>query len=345
MNKIKLGINGFGRIGRLATRIILTKYLDKIEIVGINDLTSPENLAYLFEFDSTYRRFEYPVKTEGGKIIIPSLQVSIPVFSQPDPKLIPWKSVRAEIILECTGRFLTEELASLHLQEGIEKIILSAPAKDKQTPTLVIGVNTSNPQISEIATSKIISNASCTTNCIAPALKVLTQNFKFQNIMALTAHAYTATQFLQDSPTKKDFRDGRAAAVNAIPSTTGAAKAVELVLPELKGKVNLSSLRIPVVTGSYIYLVANLEPGSIIPTKEELNKVFAEASSTYLKNILEYSEANLVSGDAIGNPHSCIFDASLTEINANSIKVVLWYDNEWGYANRLVELVSLLKNK
>jgi glyceraldehyde 3-phosphate dehydrogenase len=340
MNKIKIGINGFGRIGRLAARIILTKYSHEMEIVGINDLTSAENLAYLFEFDSTYRRFEHPVLSTESSIMVPDLKVNIPVFSQPNPKLIPWKEVQTEVILECTGRFLSTELASQHLNDKIKKIILSAPAKDTNIPTVVIGVNHDNLNSTKVKNQKIVSNASCTTNCIAPALKVLNDNYIIQNVLALTAHAYTATQFVQDSPSKKEFRDGRAAAVNAIPSTTGAAKAVELVIPSLKGKINLSSLRIPVISGSYIYLVVNFQ--DFTPTIEEINKLFKEQSKGNLKNILEYSEQNLVSSDVIGNSHSCIFDANLTEVNGNSAKIVLWYDNEWGYANRLVEMIKLI---
>jgi glyceraldehyde 3-phosphate dehydrogenase len=340
MNKVKIGINGFGRIGRLAARIILTKYANEMEIVGINDLTSPENLAYLFEFDSTYRRFEHSVLSTDSSILIPDLHVNIPVFSLPDPKLIPWKNVETEVILECTGRFLSTELASQHLNDNIKKIILSAPAKDINIPTVVIGVNHDNLNSIEVNKQKIISNASCTTNCISPALKVLNDNYTIQNILALTAHAYTATQFLQDSPSKKEFRDGRAAAINAIPSTTGAAKAVELVIPSLKGKINLSSLRIPVISGSYIYLVVNFE--DYTPTKDEVNKLFKTQSQENLKDILEYSQQNLVSSDIIGNPHSCVIDAHLTEVNGKSAKIVLWYDNEWGYANRLVELIKLI---
>lgn len=348
MNKIKLGINGFGRIGRLATRIILTKYTDQIQIVGINDLTSAENLAYLFQYDSTYRKFPHEVVVEtepdgNPHLTIPSLKVSIPIFNQPDPALIPWSKNEAQIILECTGRFLTSQLASQHIQDGIQKVILSAPGKDADVPTIVLGVNQDALNDVETRNSKIISSASCTTNCISPALKVLSNNFEIKNVLALTAHAYTATQFLQDSPTKKDFRDGRAAAINAIPSTTGAAKAVEIVLPKLKGKISLSSLRIPVVTGSYIYLVVNFK--QLAPTVQEINRAFEHASARDLQNILEYSRQNLVSTDVIGNDHSCIVDSNLTEVNGDSAKIVLWYDNEWGYANRLVELTLKLGEK
>ena len=337
MNKIKLGINGFGRIGRLATRIILTKYSEMIEIVAVNDLTSAENLAYLLQFDSTYRRFEHTVVGENSSISIPDLKIQFPVFSQPDPKLIPWSKVGTEVILECTGRFLNTELASCHIQTGLKKIILSAPAKDNSIPTIVLGVNDELLKLDQVMKSMIISNASCTTNCIAVALKVLNDNFDILNVMALTAHAYTATQFLQDGPTKKEFRDGRAAAINTIPSTTGAAKAVELVLPNLKGKINLSSLRVPVISGSYIYLVVNFKNES--PSIDKLNLIFKQASAGILSNILDYSENDLVSSDVIGNPYSCVFDSKLTEVNGNSAKLVLWYDNEWGYSNRLVELI------
>ena len=327
----KIAINGFGRIGRLAARIILSKY-PELQIVAVNDLTSPENLAYLFEYDSTYRRLDWNVGVDNGDLIVkkPEGDVRIKVLSQKDPALLPWKELGVEVVLECTGRFLTRDLANLHLQEGVKRVVLSAPAKDEDIATVVLGVNT-------VPTDGIISNASCTTNCISPALKVLSDNFGIDQAMGITVHAYTATQMLQDGPSQKEFRDGRAAAANMIPSKTGAAKAVYRVLPELKGKLGLSAIRVPVITGSMVYVTATLNSEV---TKEQINEAFAKASNSSLKGILEYSEAELVSGDIIKNSHSVVVDGNLTEVMGKTAKVILWYDNEWGYANRLVEVVN-----
>jgi glyceraldehyde 3-phosphate dehydrogenase len=330
MNK-KIAINGFGRIGRLAARIILSKYPD-LEIVAVNDLTSPENLAYLFEFDSTYHRFEYPVSVKDGNIVVkkPTGEVVIKVLSEKDPAKLPWADLGVEVVLECTGRFLTRDLANLHLQNGVKKVVLSAPAKDEDIATVVLGVN-------DVPREGIISNASCTTNCISPALKVLNDNFEIEQAMGITVHAYTATQLLQDAPSQKEFRDGRAAAINMIPSKTGAAKAVLRVLPVLTGKLSLSALRVPIITGSMVYLTATLKADV---TKESVNAAFLKASQTNLNGILEYSENELVSTDIIGNTHSTVIDGSLTEVLGKTVKILAWYDNEWGYANRLVEVVD-----
>lgn len=345
--KTRIAINGFGRIGRLAARIILNSYSDTIELVAVNDLTSSENLAYLLQNDSTYRRFDQKVSSLENQIIVENKigeQVKIQVFAEKDPALLPWKDWRIDTVLECTGLFLTHELAEKHIQAGAKRVILSAPAKTPEIPTVVQGVN--YPSIwqkhnSDIGKSlpnrQIISNASCTTNCIAPALKMLSDTFGIESANALTVHAYTATQALQDGPSKKDWRDGRAAAINMIPSKTGAAKAVELALPELKGKLNLASLRVPIITGSLVYMSATLSKGQ--SSKEELNQIFAQASQESMQGILEYSTEEMVSSDIIGNSASCILDSSLTEINGNTVKLVLWYDNEWGYANRLVEMI------
>jgi glyceraldehyde 3-phosphate dehydrogenase len=341
MKKTRVAINGFGRIGRLAARIILSSY-PNIELVAVNDLTSVENLAYLFEFDTIYRKYNKSVSFDEHHIIIDSLPVK--VLSEKDPAKLPWKELAIDIVIECTGFFLTEELAQLHVAAGAKKVILSAPSKSESIPTVVFGANIEAGLLDEtLRSSAIISNASCTTNCIAPALKVLDDQFAIKTVFALTNHAYTATQPLQDGPTKKDFRDGRAGATNLIPSKTGAAKAVELVLPDLKGKVNLSSLRVPVQVGSMIYVVVELEDHQTTSI-EEVNLILKTAAETDLDGILEYSTTDLVSSDIIGNSHSIILDSSLTEVLANSIKLVLWYDNEWGYSNRLVELVNLIAN-
>ncbi len=340
MKKTRVAINGFGRIGRLAARIILTSY-PNLELVAVNDLTSVENLAYLLEFDTIYRRFNKSISFDENHIIIDSHNIK--VLSEKDPSKLPWKTHGIDTVIECTGLFLTQELAQLHISAGAKRVVLSAPAKSDTIPTVVFGANIDTLSIDEsLRLESIISNASCTTNCIAPVLKVLDDQFATKSVFALTNHAYTATQPLQDGPTKKDFRDGRAGATNLIPSKTGAAKAVELVLPELKGKVNLSSLRVPVQVGSMIYVVVELEDHQTTSI-EEVNLILQTSAETDLKGILEYSTSELVSSDIIGNSHSVIFDSSLTEVLANSIKLVLWYDNEWGYSNRLVELVDLLK--
>ena len=237
------------------------------------------------------------------------------------------------MILECTGKFLTSQLANLHIIAGAKKVILSAPAKDLSIPTFVIGCNEET-----IENNQIISNASCTTNCLAPILKVLDNGIKINSIMGITVHAITASQVIQDGPSQKDFRDGRASSINLIPSKTGASKAVELVVPSIVGKLNLSSLRAPVITGSYIYLVVNTDQEY---SKEEVNNLLLESSKT-LPDIIEYSTEELVSSDIIGNSHSVIIDSKLTETLEKQIKICLWYDNEWGYSNRLADCINLI---
>ena len=338
-NKKRIAINGFGRIGRLATRIILKKF-PELEIVAINDLTSVDNLAYLFAHDSTYRTYDGKVEATKNHLVIDNLH-KIKVFAEKDATLLPWKELNIDIVLECTGFYLTRELASSHITAGAKKVILSAPAKSDDIKTVALGANINSNDISDYLEETILSNASCTTNCIAPVLGVLQEEFAIHSVFGLTNHAYTATQPLQDGPTKKDFRDGRAGAINLIPSKTGAAKAVELVLPDLKGKVNLSSLRVPVQVGSMVFVVAQLEE-SQTTSVEEINFAFETAANTYLKGILQYSETDLVSSDIIGNSHSVVFDSQLTEVMGNTVKLVIWCDNEWGYSNRLVELASMI---
>jgi glyceraldehyde 3-phosphate dehydrogenase len=338
MTTKRIAINGFGRIGRLTARIILEKYPD-LEIVAINDIASVENLAYLFEFDSTYRRFSKSVTVENGELKIEDK--TIKVYAEMDPLKLPWKDLEIDIVLECTGHFLTRELADLHIKAGAKKVLLSAPAKSDDIPTLVFGANLDKENIEQYRDENILSNASCTTNCIAPVLKVLSDNFEIEKVFGLTNHAYTATQPLQDGPTKKDFRDGRAGAINLIPSKTGAAKAVEIVLPELKNRVSLSSLRVPVQTGSMVYIVTELK-GELGLTAPTLNTLFEAASKSNLEGILEYSEADLVSSDIIGNSHSIIFDSQLTEVLGNTIKLICWYDNEYGYSSRFAQLANII---
>jgi glyceraldehyde 3-phosphate dehydrogenase len=338
--KIKLGINGFGRIGRLTTRILKEKFSEQVEIVAVNDLTSSHNLAYLYKHDSTYRSLRDNVEVSGNSIVVNGSEIK--VLAEKEPNKLAWSDLGVEVVIESTGRFLSEELASLHLQAGAKKVLLSAPAKEISIPTVVQGVNlsslTSKIKFGEeiLRSNNIISNASCTTNCIAPVMKVLQDSFGIKQANAITVHAYTATQMLQDGPSPKDVRDGRAAAVNMIPSKTGAAKAVELVLPELKGKLGLSSLRVPVITGSMIYLIAQVDKNA---SKEEVNKAFEAAAKKEMLGILDYSSDELVSSDIIGSSYSCVVDSNLTEVSENTVKAILWYDNEWGYSSRLAELV------
>jgi glyceraldehyde 3-phosphate dehydrogenase len=322
-------------LGRLTARILLTKFAERVEIVAVNDITSPENLAYLLQYDTTYHKFQKEVRIENGNLNIAGQIVK--VFAEREPAKLPWGELNIDLVLECTGRFLTQELASGHLQAGAKKVVLSAPAKDTSIPTFVQGVNIPSIYSGQDSNffDSIVSNASCTTNCIAPALKVLSSEFNLIQANAITVHAYTATQLLQDGPSQKDFRDGRAASANMIPSKTGAAKAVELVIPELKGKLSLSSLRVPVITGSMVYLVATFDREI---SREEIQAKLEAASTNYLKNILHVSNDELVSSDIIASSYSSIVDAKLIETLGNTAKLVLWYDNEWGYANRLAEL-------
>lgn len=328
MSKIKVAINGFGRIGRLTARILLEKYSDKIELVSVNDLTSSDNLAYLFKHDSTYKDSLIKVESSEGMLMLNGNKMIVYANKEPIPN--QWEGI--DVLLECTGKFLTAQLANLHISAGAAKVILSAPAKDETIPTFVIGCNED-----KIGNHTVISNASCTTNCISPIIKVITDKLEVITAMGITVHAVTATQVIQDGPSQKDFRDGRASSINLIPSKTGASKAVELVVPAIKGKLSLSSLRAPVITGSYIYLVINTASPQTI---EQVNAIL-KASSIELPDIIEYSTEELVSTDIIGNSHSCIIDSKLTETLGNQIKIVLWYDNEWGYSNRLADMVVL----
>jgi len=335
MSKKRIAINGFGRIGRLTARNILNKYPD-IEIVAVNDLTDSQNLAYLFKYDTAYHKFDGRVEVNSaGQIEIENHHgiQKIKVLSERDPLLLPWKDLNIDLVIESTGFFTEKEKAEFHLQAGAKKVLISAPSKGKDVPTIVLGVN--KPTGDET----IVSNASCTTNCIAPALKVIHDEFGIKQAFGITAHSYTASQVLQDGPSRKAFRDGRAAAQNLIPSSTGAAKAVFEVIPDLIGKLSLSALRVPTITGSMVYLTLELDKET---TVDQINDKFKAASNSYLKGILEYTTDEIVSSDIIKNSHSCIFDSKLTELMGKTAKIVVWYDNEWGYSNRLAELSNLL---
>jgi len=329
---MKIAINGFGRIGRLVFREFINRNSD-VEFVGINDLTDAATLAHLFKFDSVHGRFNGELKVVDNKIIANGRE--IPVTAEKDINNIPWKDV--DIVIESTGVFTKRDQLLKHIENtGAKKVVLTAPAKEPLDATVVIGVNDYVLKGDE----KLLSNASCTTNCLAPMVKVLNDEFGIESGFMVTVHAYTNDQRILDLP-HKDLRRARSAAINTIPTTTGAAKAVGEVLPELKGKLNGYAVRVPVPDGSLTDFTAVLNTEV---TAEDINKAMKNAAETNLKGILEYSEDPLVSTDIIGNPHSCIFDSKLTQTHGNLVKVVGWYDNEFGYSCRIVDLVLKLKN-
>ncbi|WP_257667597.1 type I glyceraldehyde-3-phosphate dehydrogenase [Parapedobacter tibetensis] len=328
---MKIGINGFGRIGRLAFRAAVNR--PDVEIVGINDLVEPDYMAYMLKYDSTHGRFDGTVEAKDGNLIVNGK--TIRVTAEKDPANLKWNEVGAEVIIESTGLFLTKETAQKHIDAGAKKVVMSAPAKD-DTPTFVIGVNHKELR----ADQTIVSNASCTTNCLAPLAKVLHDKFGIIEGLMSTIHAVTATQKTVDGPSAKDWRGGRGAYQNIIPSSTGAAKAVGLVLPELKGKLTGMSFRVPVPDVSVVDLTARLEKPA---TYEEIKQAFKDASEGELKGILGYTEEDVVSEDFRGDARTSIFDAKAgISLNDTFVKVVSWYDNEWGYSNKLVDLVELV---
>ncbi|MFD2966029.1 type I glyceraldehyde-3-phosphate dehydrogenase [Sphingobacterium bambusae] len=326
---MKIGINGFGRIGRLAFRAAINR--SDIEIVGINDLVEPDYLAYMLKYDSTHGRFDGTVEVKDGNLIVNGQTIRI--TAEKDPADLKWDEVGAEVIIESTGFFLTKELAQKHIDAGAKKVVMSAPAKD-DTPTFVMGVNHKDLK----AEYTIVSNASCTTNCLAPIAKVLNDNFGIVEGLMTTVHAVTATQKTVDGPSAKDWRGGRGAYQNIIPSSTGAAKAVGLVLPELKGKLTGMSLRVPTADVSVVDLTVRLEKGA---SYEDIKKVMKDASEGDLKGILGYTEDEVVSTDFLGDARTSIFDAKAgISLNDNFVKVVSWYDNEWGYSNKIIDLAQ-----
>lgn len=326
---MKIGINGFGRIGRLAFRAAVKR--SDIEVVGINDLVEPDYLAYMLKYDSTHGQFDGTVEVKDGNLIVNGK--TIRVTAEKDPANLKWNEVCAEVVIESTGFFLTQELAQKHIDAGAKKVIMSAPAKD-DTPTFVMGVN--NKELKP--EYNIVSNASCTTNCLAPIAKVLNDKFGIVEGLMTTVHAVTATQKTVDGPSVKDWRGGRGAYQNIIPSSTGAAKAVGLVLPELKGKLTGMSLRVPTADVSVVDLTVRLEKGA---SYEEIKKAMKEASEGELKGILGYTEDDVVSTDFLGDARTSIFDAKAgISLNDNFVKVVSWYDNEWGYSNKIIDLAQ-----
>lgn len=325
----KIGINGFGRIGRLAFRVAVER--PDIEVVGINDLITADYMAYMLKYDSTQGRFKGTVSVEDGHLVVNGKKIR--VTAEKDPANLKWNEVGAEIVLECTGLFLTQADGQKHIAAGAKKVVFSAPAKD-DTPTFVMGVNDKKLT----AEHTIVSNASCTTNCLAPIAKVLNDKFGILEGLMSTVHAVTATQKTVDGPSAKDWRGGRGGFSNIIPSSTGAAKAVALVIPELKGKLTGMSFRVPVADVSVVDLTVRLEkPASY----EDIKKAMKEASEGELKGILGYTEDEVVSQDFIGDSRTSIFDAKAgIALNNNFVKVVSWYDNEWGYSNKLIDLVQ-----
>ncbi len=329
---IKLGINGFGRIGRLVFRSILERNLEGFDIVGVNDLTDAATLAHLLKYDSVHGRFPGEVRVENNTLVVNG--DAFRVFSERDPSRLPWGDLDTDVVVESTGIFRTAEKAGQHLEAGARKVVISAPARGDVDATVVIGVNDADLTGDE----KIVSNASCTTNCLALMVKILDDRYGVKRGFMTTIHAYTADQQIVDGP-HSDLRRARAAAVSIVPTTTGAAKAVGLVLPHLQGKLDGMALRVPTPSGSITDLTAELETEV---TAEEVNAAFREAAGDRLTGVVEYSDELLVSVDIIHNEHSCIFDAPSTMANGTTVKVVGWYDNEWGYACRTAELVQKL---
>lgn len=328
--KTRVAINGFGRIGRMAFRIMADR--KDIEVVGINDLTDTHTLAHLLKFDTNYGKFTHEIKSSDKGIVVDGTE--IPVSAEKDPTMLPWKDLNVDVVIESTGRFVTTEAASAHLKAGAKKVVISAPAKDDETKTLVIGAN--EDELDQAG--DVLSNASCTTNSIAAVMDIMEMEYGIEKAMLTTVHSYTASQDLQDGP-GKDLREARAAAENIVPTTTGAAKAVGLTVPSLKGKFDGLSVRVPtsVVSLSDVTMLLKKDV-----TKEEINEMFKKkAEEPYYQGILAVSDEPLVSSDYIGNSNSGTIDLLLTNVvGGNLAKVVVWYDNEWGYSNRLVEMVA-----
>jgi glyceraldehyde 3-phosphate dehydrogenase len=324
---MRVAINGFGRIGRLAFKCLLEK--SNVEVVAINDLTDNKTLAHLLKYDSVQGKFNGTVDYTDDHIIVNGTKIT--ATAERDPANLPWKELNVDVVLESTGFFRSPETAGKHITAGAKKVIISAPASG-DIKTVVLGVNDDTLN----GTETILSNASCTTNCLAPMAKVLDDLLGVESGFMTTIHSYTSDQRLLDAP-HSDLRRARSAALNIIPTSTGAAKAVGLVLPHLAGKLNGNSLRVPTPTGSATDFVVTLKKET---TVEEVNAAFKKASETNLKGILEYSEDPLVSSDIVGNPHSCIFDADTTMVMGNTVKIMGWYDNEAGYSNRIADLIA-----
>lgn len=328
MKKAKVAINGFGRIGRVSLRVML-EHTD-IDIVAINDLTDSKTLAHLFKYDSVHGVMKGNVTYEEKAIIINGKK--IPVYSEKDPLQLPWKELDVDIVVESTGFFLDRQAAGKHITAGAKKVIISAPPSSNDIKTIVLGVNDHILSTDDV----IISNASCTTNCAAPMIKVLHEHWGLEDGYITTVHSYTGDQRLHDAP-HKDLRRARAAALSIVPTSTGAAKAITKIFPELNGKLGGCGMRVPVPDGSLTDITCVLTKPA---TVKEINAAFKKVSEASLKGILEYTEDPIVSVDIVGNPHSCVYDAEFTSVVGNMIKVIGWYDNEYGYSNRLADLIK-----
>lgn len=329
----RVAINGFGRIGRLTFRNLLD--MEKVEVVAINDLTDNKTLAHLLKYDSAQGPFNGTVEATDEALIVNGN--TIHAFAERNPQDLPWRKLDVDLVLECTGIFRSKEQAGLHLKAGAKDVVISAPAKGGDVQTIVLGVN--DDELDRRA--NVFSNASCTTNCLAPVVKLLDQNWGIKVGSMTTTHAYTGDQRIQDAP-HSDLRRARAAAFNIVPTSTGAADAVALVYPNVKGKISAIALRVPVITGSLIELNIVVDK---VPTVEEINAVFKAAAEGPLKGILQYTEDPIVSSDIVRNPHSSIFDAGMTQVRDNMVKVVSWYDNEAGYSARMAGLTNMILNK
>ncbi len=327
MQKIKIAINGFGRIGRVFLRVVIDR--PNFDIVAINDLTDSKTLAHLLKYDSVHGKFHGTIDHEKDALIVNGKRIKITAAA--DPALLPWKELGIDVVLESTGHFLSTAAAQKHITAGAKKVLLSAPPNDNDIKTIVMGVNDHTLSKNDI----IISNASCTTNCAAPMIKVL-EKWGIEDAYITTVHSYTGDQRLHDAP-HKDLRRARAAALNIVPTSTGAAKAITKIFPELEGKIGGCGMRVPVPDGSLTDITCMLQKHA---TEKEINAEFKRAAANELKGVLEYTEEPIVSCDIVGNPNSCIFDAEFTAIVGNMVKVIGWYDNEAGYSNRLGDVID-----
>lgn len=333
---INVAINGFGRIGREVFKAIYEKYSDEIKVIAVNDLTDTKTLAYLLKHDSVHGKFSAEISFTKDHLIVDNKEIH--VLSEKDPEVLPWKHLQIDVVVESTGFFRTKELAQKHLDAGASKVIISAPAKSDDVKTIVLGVNENSYNPEE---DHILSNASCTTNCLAPVVKVLNDNFGIEKGLMTTVHSFTVDQKIVDAP-NHDLRRGRSGAINIVPTTTGAAIAVTQVIPELKGKLDGLAMRVPTPDGSVVDFVCTLNK---TVTKEQINNLFKNVSLHHLSGILEYSEEPLVSTDIIGNKHSSIVDSQLTHVIDNMVKVISWYDNEVGYSFRIADLIMFILRK
>ena len=325
---MNIGINGFGRIGRLVFRAGMKN--PNVNIVGVNDLLDPSHLAYLLKYDSVHGTYEEDIKIEGNKLVVNGKKIQL--FSEMNPEKIQWDSIKTDVVAECTGIFTNLENAGLHIKGGANKVVISAPSSD--APMFVMGVNHNEVE----STQKIVSNASCTTNCLAPIAKVLNDNFEIIEGLMTTVHATTATQFTVDGPSKKDFRGGRSSLLNIIPASTGAAKAVTKVIPALEGKLTGMAFRVPTANVSVVDLTVRLKKDT---SYSEIKNIMKISSENNLKDILGYCDEPVVSQDFIGDTRTSVFDASAgMELNSNFFKIISWYDNEYGYSSKLIDLAD-----